>query len=41
MMEAIARGRNKLAEKKAREVFEDLQSRLDEAARRLWNDDHT
>ena len=41
MMEAIARGRKKLAEKKAREVFEDLQSRLDEAARRLWNDDHT
>ena len=41
MMEAIARGRQKLAEKKAREVFEDLQSRLDEAARRLWNDDHT
>ena len=41
MMEAIARGRKKLAEKKAREVFEGLQSRLDEAARRLWNDDHT
>ena len=41
MMEAIARGRKKLAEKKAREVFGDLQSRLDEAARRLWNDDHT
>ena len=41
MMKAIARGRNKLAEKKAREVFEDLQSRLDEAACRLWNDDHT
>ena len=41
MMEAIARGRQKLAEKKAREVFEDLQSRLDEVARRLWNDDHT
>ena len=41
MMETIARGRKKLAEKKAREVFEDLQSRLDEAARRLWNDDHT
>ena len=41
MMEAIARGRQKLAEKKAREVFEDLQSRLDEAARRLWNEDHT
>ena len=39
MMEAIARGRKKLAEKKAREVLEDLQSRLDEAARRLWNDD--
>ena len=41
MMEAIARGRKKLAEKKAREVFGDLQSRLDEAARRLWNEDHT
>ena len=41
MMEAIARGRKKLAEKKAREVFGALQSRLVEAARRLWNDDHT
>ena len=41
MMEAIARGRKKLAEKKAREVFGALQNRLDEAARRLWNDDHT
>ena len=41
MMEAIARGRKKLAEKKAREVFEDLQSRLDEAARQLWDDERT
>ena len=41
MMEAIARGRKKLAEKTAREVFGALQSRLVEAARRLWNDDHT
>ena len=41
MMEAIARGRKKLVEKKAREVFEDLQSWLDEAARQLWDDERT
>ena len=38
MVEAIYRGRKKLAEKKAREVFEDLKSWLDEAARQLWDD---
>ena len=47
--EAMARARKELSEKKAREDLErehaskreDLQSRLDEAARRLWDDDHT
>ena len=49
MEEAITRARKERPEKMAREVFEreyaskkeDLQSRLDEAAHRLWNDDHT
>ena len=49
MVEVIARARKERSEKMAREVFEreyaskreDLQSRLDEAARRLWDDDHT
>ena len=46
-VEAISRARNELAEKKAREVFEDeheqkrsdLQSRLEEAACRTWDHD--
>ena len=46
-VEAISRAREELAEKKAREVFEDdhekkrsdLQSRLEEAARRMWDHD--
>ena len=49
MVEAISRARKERSEKKAREVFEreytskkeDLQSRLDEAARQLWDDDRT
>ena len=49
MEEAIARARKERSEKKAREDLErehapkreDLQSRLDEAARRLWDDDLT
>ena len=49
MVEAISRDRKELSEKKAREVFErehaskreDLQSRLDEAARQLWDYDRT
>ena len=47
MVEAIFRARKELSEKKARELFEwehtskreDLQSRLDEAARQLWDYD--
>ena len=47
MVEAISRARKELAEKKAREVFgdehqqkrSDLQSRLEEAARRMWDHD--
>ena len=47
MVEAISRARKELTEKKAREVFEneheqkrrDLQSRLEEAARRMWDHD--
>ena len=47
MVEAISRARKELAEKKAREVFEDeqeqkrsdLQNRLEEAARRMWDHD--
>ena len=47
MVEAITRARKELAEKKAREVFKseheqkrrDLQSRLEEAARRMWDHD--
>ena len=47
MVEAIFRARKELTEKKAREVFEDeheqkrsdLQSRLEEAARRMWDHD--
>ena len=49
MVEAIARARKERSDKMAREVFEkvyaskkeDLQSRLDETTRRLWDDDHT
>ena len=41
MVEAVRRGRKKRAEKKAREVFEDLQTRLDEAARQLWGDERS
>ena len=49
MVEAISKTRKELSEKKAREVFErehelkreDLQSRLDEAARQLWDYDRT
>ena len=49
MVEAISRARKELSEKKAREVFErehaskreDLQSRLNEAARQLWDSDRT
>ena len=49
MVEAISRARKERSEKKAREVFErehaskreDLESRLDEAARQLWDDDRT
>ena len=49
MEEVIARARKERSEKMAREVFEreyaskkeDLQSRPDEAARRMWDDDHT
>ena len=49
MVEAITRARKDWSEKKAREVFErehaskreDLQNRLDEAARQLWDDDRT
>ena len=47
LVEAISRTRKKLTDKKAREVFEDehekkrrdLQSRLEEAARRMWDHD--
>ena len=47
MMEAISSARKELAENKAREVFEreheqkrrDLQSRLEEAARQMWEHD--
>ena len=47
MVKAISRARKELAQKKAREVFEDehelkrsdLQSRLEEAARRMWDHD--
>ena len=47
MVEAISRARKELLEKKAKEIFkrehelkrEDLQSRLDEAARQLWGYD--
>ena len=47
MVKAISRARKELTEKKAREVFEseheqkrrDLQSRLEEAARRMWDFD--
>ena len=49
MVEAISKTRKELSEKKAREVFEkkhalkreELQSRLDEAARQLWDYDRT
>ena len=49
MVEAISKTRKELSEKKAREVFErehalkreDLQSRLNEAARQLWDYDRT
>ena len=47
MVKAISRARKELTEKKAKEVFEseheqkrrDLQSRLEEAARRMWDYD--
>ena len=47
VVEAISRARKELTEKKAREIFEDeheqkrseLQSRLEEAARRMWDHD--
>ena len=49
MVEAIARARKERLEKRAREDFErehaskseDPQNRLDEAARQLWDNDHT
>ena len=44
MVEVIRRGQKKRAEKKARPrevIFEDLQTRLDEAARQLWGDERT
>ena len=49
IVEAIARARKGRLEKRVREDFEsehaskreDLQNRLDEAARQLWDDDHT
>ena len=45
MVEAVSRARKELTQKKAREAFEkehvqkreDLQSRLDEAARQMWD----
>ena len=47
MVEATSRARKGLTENKAREIFEDeheqkrsdLQSRLEEAARRMWDHD--
>ena len=49
MVEVISGARKELTEKKVKEVFEDeheqkrrdLQSRLEEAARRMWDHDRT